>query len=98
MSSPGPNPYAPPKAPIQPLVTGLGELGACPRCEGSDLHKPTFTWWGGALGPKLFKHTVCRGCGLGFNWKTGKSNATAIGIYLGVGVVLGVVLIALRVL
>jgi hypothetical protein len=48
------------------------------------------------LGPKLFNHTICRGCGLGFNWKTGKSNATAIGIYVGIGIALGIVLIALR--
>ena len=36
------------------------------------------------LGPNLFSHAVCGSCGLGFNHKTGKSNATAIGIYLAV--------------
>ena len=48
------------------------------------------------LGPKLFNHTVCRGCGLGYNWKTGKSNATAIGIYFGVGIVLAFVIVLIR--
>lgn len=56
----------------------------CPRCQAQDIVKPTFTWWGGILGPKLLDHAQCRRCNFGFNAKTGKSNTTAIGIYFGV--------------
>ncbi len=87
------NPYAPPQAPMTPPPPGSLAEGACPRCNNPNVHRPKFTWWGGALGPKLFNHAVCRACGFGFNWKTRKSNATAIGIYLGVGVLIGIILL-----
>lgn len=70
--------------------------GTCPRCGSPHLVRPSFTWWGGLIGPKLLNHTDCGSCGLGFNAKTGTSNATAIGIYLGCGVVLGLMVVALR--
>jgi len=54
---------------------------ACPRCGSGHVHQPSYTWWGGILGPKLFNHTICHSCGFGYNWKTGKSNMTAIVIY-----------------
>jgi hypothetical protein len=85
-----PNPYAPPGAPVSPHAL----QGSCPACRSPDVHRPTFTWWGGALGPKLFSHAVCRACGLGFNRKTGKSNTTAIAIYVAVGCVLGLAIAA----
>lgn len=56
----------------------------CPRCQAQDVFKPTFTWWGGILGPKLLDHAQCRRCGFGFNAKTGKSNTKGIAIYYGV--------------
>ncbi len=97
MSFQGPNPYAPPQAPVPQAPRGLASSPvACPQCQSADVHRPTFTWWGGLLGPKLFNHTICRGCGLGFNWKTGKSNATAIGIYFGVAIAIAVVFVILR--
>lgn len=88
-------PYAPPGVPpggqqqafgyhhpygVMPNPYGL----SCPRCQGVNVHKPTFTWWGGLLGPKLFNHAVCNGCGFGFNAKTGKSNTNNIIIYYAV--------------
>jgi hypothetical protein len=76
-----PNPYEPPKGLSPPVAI---EQGRCPACGGGDLRKPTFTWWGGAVGPKLFNHTVCQQCRFGFNAKTGRSNQMAIGIYCGV--------------
>jgi hypothetical protein len=45
------------------------------------VHQPSFTWWGGLLGPRLFKHTICRACGFGFNRETGKSNGGKIAAY-----------------
>jgi len=68
-----------------PSPNGMnGGWTSCPRCQSPNIHRPTYTWWGGILGPALFKHAICRSCSLGFNYKTGKSNATAIGIYFAV--------------
>jgi hypothetical protein len=96
VSSPGPNPYAPPQAAVPHAPSRLTGAGECPQCRSADVYRPSFTWWGGLLGPKLFNHTICRGCGLGFNWKTGKSNATAIGIYFGVGLAIAAVFVIIR--
>ncbi len=60
----------------------------CPRCGSPHVRQPGFTWWGGLIGPKILSHTICASCGLGFNGKTGKSNNTAIAIYMGVAVAL----------
>jgi hypothetical protein len=67
-------PYAPPAAPAAAIET-------CPRCGGHDVRTPAFTWWGGAIGPRMLNHRVCGGCKLGFNAKTRKSNTRAIVIY-----------------
>ena len=93
------NPYSPPGAPMgppNPMPNPYG-LPSCPQCQSPNVSKPGFTWWGGLLGPKLLNHHVCGSCGFGFNGTTGKSNATAIGIYLAVGVGLGVLLVILRI-
>ena len=79
------NPYHPPKtdqpgAPTQPPPQQAGP-GVCPSCHSGDYKALKFTWWGGALGPKLFNHVKCNHCGTTFNAKTGKSNNTAIAIY-----------------
>jgi hypothetical protein len=77
---PPPNPYQP-RAPVPSAEwSGVG----CPRCGGAYTHQPSFTWWGGLIGPKLLNHTVCNQCGLGFNGRTGKDNTTAIAIYFAV--------------
>lgn len=95
-----PPPYAPPQ-PGYPPQHGYGPPQVyaianpfglvCPRCQGQNITKPSFTWWGGILGPKLLNHAVCGGCGFGFNAKTGKSNTTGIAIYY--GVIFGVVIV-----
>jgi hypothetical protein len=41
------------------------------------------------LGPKLFHHVRCCACRTEYNGKTGKSNTTAIAIYVGIGLVVG---------
>ena len=62
--------------------------GTCPKC-GSTGHKPvTFTWWGGLLGPKMLNHVKCLACGYCYNGKTGRSNDTAIAIYVAVAFVI----------
>ena len=79
--------YAPPLPGWQPGV-GTGEFAPCPTCRRPDPEQLKFTWWGGVLGPKLFKHVKCRGCGTAYNGKTGQSNTTNIVIY---SVVVGVI-------
>lgn len=74
-----PNPYQPPQG--APLNTGTDPGGRCPRCGSDHITAPSFTWWGGVLGPKLLDHRVCQQCRFGFNAKTGRSNTAAIAIY-----------------
>lgn len=62
----------------------------CPDCAEQQSTQVGFTWWGGYLGPKLFTHVKCSACGKHYNGKTGKSNDTAIAIYVGVSVVIGI--------
>lgn len=92
----GPHAFGPAYAPA-PLAIGPYGVTARPRCNSPHITRPTFTWWGGLLGPKLFNHTVCSGCGFGFNGKTGRSNATAIGVYLGIAVALSLLFVILRI-
>jgi predicted nucleic-acid-binding Zn-ribbon protein len=53
----------------------------CPRCNNTNAERLKFTWWGGALGPKLLTHVRCSGCGYKYNGKTGKDNTTGIVLY-----------------
>jgi transposase-like protein len=61
--------------------TGLSEYLPCPRCTRPDPEQIKFTWWGGVIGPRLFKHVKCNGCGLTYNGKSGQSNTTNIVVY-----------------
>lgn len=79
-----PQPY-PPQAGWQ---AGMSTHAPCPRCARPDPKEVNFTWWGGLIGPRLFKHVKCNGCGMTYNGKTGQSNTTNIVIY---SVVLGVI-------
>jgi hypothetical protein len=80
--------------PPTPYAAGAGQYVACPRCQRPDPEKVGFTWWGGAIGPRLLSHVKCRWCGLQYNGKTGQSNTTGIVIYsvvlflIGLGVAL----------
>jgi len=89
------NPYQPPaeQKPQRP-APGVGSPGTCPECGGTDYRKLGFTWWGGALGPRMLNHVKCNGCGATFNSKTGLSNTTGIIIY---SVVVFVVALALMI-
>lgn len=55
--------------------------GVCPRCNSDNVHQPSYTWWGGMLGPKMFNHWICRSCGFGYNGATGESNRNKIIVY-----------------
>lgn len=84
------NPYASPTAAgVKKTDKSLGEYAPCPSCQNTVAKKISFTWWGGAVGPRLFTHVKCNRCGNQYNGKTGRSNATAITIYVVVGVMVG---------
>ena len=92
--NPNPNPYAPSPAPGPQFVPPPGTLqyAACPTCGNPFASKIGFTWWGGMLGPSLFTHVKCCRCGNAYNGKTGKSNNTAIAIYVTVSMILGLII------
>jgi transposase-like protein len=54
----------------------------CPKCASYSVKKIPYTWWGGALGPALLTHVRCQSCGTVYNGKTGRSNNSAIAVYL----------------
>jgi hypothetical protein len=68
------------------------QFAPCPKCSAASATQLKFTWWGGALGPKLLTHVRCDACGNKFNGKTGGDNTTKIVIYfLVVGLVFFVI-------
>ena len=64
------------------------QYAPCPKCGQSNAQKVNFTWWGGALGPRLISHVKCQNCNTEYNGKTGKSNQTGILLYFLVTLVL----------
>ncbi len=73
----------------------MADFVACPNCGSSDVKRVGYTWWGGALGPRLLNHVKCSNCGTTYNGKTGKSNTTAIVVYSVVIVIVVIVIIML---
>jgi hypothetical protein len=57
------------------------DYAPCPQCGTSQAAALNFTWWGGALGPRLLSHVKCQDCGKTYNGKTGKDNTTGIVVY-----------------
>ena len=53
----------------------------CPKCGSDTSELARFTWWGGAIGPRVLTHVKCQSCGHKYNGKTGKDNTTGIIIY-----------------
>ena len=85
------NPFASPlhSSPPPQLPPGAKQCAPCPNCRFTYAKPVGFTWWGGLLGPKMFNHVTCLQCHTTYNGKTGKSNNTAIAIYIGVSLVIG---------
>jgi len=54
----------------------------CPHCGHPEHKKVGFTWWGGALGPRMFNHVECLKCRGTYNSNTGQPNTTGIAIYV----------------
>ncbi|MDQ7025822.1 MAG: hypothetical protein Q9P44_09700 [Anaerolineae bacterium] len=65
----------------------------CPNCGQSDADKINFTWWGGAIGPRIFNHVKCNYCSTKYNAKSGDSNTTNIIIYTVVLVIIAFALV-----
>jgi predicted nucleic-acid-binding Zn-ribbon protein len=65
----------------------MNHFAPCPKCRQTNARQLNFTWWGGALGPKLFTHVKCESCGTKFNGKTGRDNTVKIILY---SVIMGV--------
>lgn len=76
-----PNAYAPPTA-TAALAPAGPTWAACPKCQASNAVPVSFTWWGGALGPKLLSVVRCLDCQTQFNGKTGQLNTKAIALYM----------------
>jgi hypothetical protein len=73
----------------------MNQFAPCPKCGQSNARQLSFTWWGGAIGPKVLTHVKCESCRAKYNGKTGQSNTTGILIYtLVVGVISFVVFFA----
>ena len=64
------------------------QIAPCPKCGSTDARKINYTWWGGALGPRMFNLVKCNSCGTEYNGKTGKSNQRNTIIYLVVSFVI----------
>jgi uncharacterized protein (DUF983 family) len=96
------NPYEAPLTPTTPDTRGSssGQFAPCPTCGQSRATRVGYTFWGGFIGPKLLTHVKCAQCGTTYNGKTGRSNATAITLYMvisiGIGLVLGVAFVLMK--
>ena len=64
------------------------QYAPCPKCGSADANKVSFTWWGGALGPRLFNLVKCNSCGTEYNGRTGKPNQQNMIIYLVISLVI----------
>ena len=57
------------------------QYAPCPQCGQSNAKPVNYTWWGGAIGPRMMSHVKCQSCNTQYNGKTGKSNTQSIIIY-----------------
>lgn len=67
----------------------------CPDCGADAAERVSFTWWGGLIGPAMLSHVRCRNCGTTYNGKSGRSNNTAIAIYVGVSLAISLAVFVL---
>jgi hypothetical protein len=67
-----------------------GVFANCPSCRGSNATKVGWTFWGGAIGPRMLSHVECNSCKTKYNGKTGGYNTIGIVIYLAVSAAIGI--------
>lgn len=72
--------------------TPVGRSGyaVCYNCGADRASRVGWTFWGGIIGPAILCHVKCARCGTTYNGRSGKSNTTAIVIYLVVNAVIGI--------
>jgi hypothetical protein len=85
------NPYTPPQILETPpaLPRNAKQFAPCPSCGNTFATPVSYTWWGGIIGPKLLSHVTCLRCSTAYNGKSGKSNNTAITVYVLVSLAIG---------
>ena len=74
-----PNPYQAPQTPLD--HPGEVAVAKCPKCGATSASKVGFTWWGGAIGPRLFHVVGCNQCRTQYNGKTGGKLTKVIVLY-----------------
>ena len=77
------------------MSQSTSEVAPCPKCGSTNAKKVSYTWWGGALGPRLLHEVKCLNCGTSYNGSTGKSNVTNIIIYSVAAAIIVLVVLAL---
>ena len=73
----------------------MSEAVPCPKCGSDGGKRVGYTWWGGAIGPRILNHTKCNTCGTTYNGKTGRSNTQGIVLYTVVVLILAVLCMVL---
>jgi transposase-like protein len=75
------DPYLPPSAPIDSTSPAAAGTVRCPKCGSTASTKVNYTFWGGALGPRLFHVVRCDGCRTQYNGQTGAALTRVIILY-----------------
>jgi len=77
--------------------TPMGDYGyaICYKCGADAASRVGWTFWGGIIGPALISHVRCGRCGATYNGRSGKSNDTAILIYVLVSLGIGLAVIGI---
>jgi hypothetical protein len=80
--------------------TSMGEYGyaICYNCGADAAARVSYTFWGRIIGPAMICHVRCGRCGTTYNGRTGKSNDTAILIYILVSLGIGLALAAMGII
>ena len=71
--------------------TPMGDYGyaICYNCGADAASRVSWTLWGGIIGPAMVCHVRCGRCGTTYNGRSGKTNNTAILIYILVSLGIG---------
>ena len=69
---------------------------ACPRCNGKNIHKIEYSWWGGLIGPALVHQVRCNDCGKTYNGVTGTDITKKMLIYVLISNIICTILVLLR--
>jgi hypothetical protein len=77
--------------------TRIGRTGyaVCYNCGADAASRVSWTLWGGLIGPAMICHCRCDQCGTTFNGRTGKSNNTAVTVYIVVSVAISLAILGL---